>query len=171
MEAEHVLIELDPLVHLAFLDVADDVVDRLEADGMKGRGAVAFGVHRREAEDEGDLALPQYVARLVLLPRLEAGVGDDVEAEGVAIEVRRLAGVADEEADVIDAAEGESVFGHCLSLKVVECRGPDRSFAPEDQEPRCAVALRFGVLWPDCPTTSGDDLPGSGSSRVWSSEQ
>ena len=27
LEAEHVLVELDPLVHLAFLDVADDVVD------------------------------------------------------------------------------------------------------------------------------------------------
>src|SRR5262249_49135817 len=67
---------------------------------------------KRGAQDEGDLALPQHVARFVFLPRLEAGVGDDVEAEGVAIEVRRLAGVADEEADVIDAAQGEGVFRH-----------------------------------------------------------
>ena len=32
LEAEHLAVELDPLVHLAFLDVADDVVDGGEAD-------------------------------------------------------------------------------------------------------------------------------------------
>ena len=40
------------------------------------------------------------------LAGFEALVGDDVEAEGVAIEVCRLPGVADEEADVVDAAKG-----------------------------------------------------------------
>ena len=41
----------------------------------------------------------------MLLPGFQAGVGDDVEAEGVAVEVRRLPGVADEEADVVDAPQ------------------------------------------------------------------
>ena len=57
------------------------------------------------------MALAQDVAGLVLLPRFQAGVGDDVEAEGVAIKVRRLPGVADEEADMIDPPQGESIFG------------------------------------------------------------
>ena len=33
---EHALVVLDPLVHAAELDVADDVVDRLEADASVG---------------------------------------------------------------------------------------------------------------------------------------
>src|SRR5262249_49169582 len=57
-------------------------------------------------------------ARFILLPRFEPGVGDDIEAEGIAVEVRRLPGIADEEADVIDTTQGESVFGGHGSLVV-----------------------------------------------------
>jgi hypothetical protein len=62
-EAHHALVEADPLVHPAELDVPDDVVDRLEADarrvpavlgapdvarreGTAVLGAVHKGVHR-----------------------------------------------------------------------------------------------------------------------------
>ena len=38
------LVELDPLVHLAFFDVADDVVDRREADRVERARAVAVRV-------------------------------------------------------------------------------------------------------------------------------
>ena len=34
-EAQDLAVEVDPLVHLPFLDVGDDVVDRLEADGVE----------------------------------------------------------------------------------------------------------------------------------------
>ena len=68
----------------------------------------ALGMVRaeRRSEDEGDIALTEDVAGFVPRLRLQAGVGDHVEAEGVAIEVGRLPGVADEEADVIDATQG-----------------------------------------------------------------
>ena len=36
---EHALVEPDPLVHAAELDVADDVVDRLEPDARAGAGS------------------------------------------------------------------------------------------------------------------------------------
>jgi hypothetical protein len=49
LEAEHLAVELDPLVHLPFLDVADDVVDGEQADGVIGAGAVAGRVDRLEA--------------------------------------------------------------------------------------------------------------------------
>ena len=65
-----------------------------------------------ETSTKRDVALAQDVARLVLQPGFQPGIGDDVEAEGVAIEIRRLPGVADEEADVVDAAQGEGVGSH-----------------------------------------------------------
>ena len=49
VEAEHVLVELDPLVHLAFFDVADDVVDGGEADGLERGGVVAFRIDRLDS--------------------------------------------------------------------------------------------------------------------------
>ena len=61
---------------------------------------------QRRGQHEGDVALAQDVAGFVLDAGFQARVGDHVEAEGVAVEVGRLPGVADEEADVIDAAKG-----------------------------------------------------------------
>ena len=209
-EAEHVLVEPHPLVHLAFLDVADDVVDRLQADRVERARAVAVRVERlvaggedaavavavdeavrrvavgadggvlvdavlvlaaasggvtptapaadgrlvgrrdvvhfegdvlhavavgrqagvvgvvgaqRRGQDEGDLALPEDVAGLVPQPRLQAGVGDHVEAEGVAVEVGRLAGVADEEADVVDASKGHLGGWHARTPPTIRGAG------------------------------------------------
>ena len=51
-EAQHVLVEFDPLLHLPFFDVADDVVDRLAGRPGGTCGAVAFGVERLEARSE-----------------------------------------------------------------------------------------------------------------------
>ena len=92
-----------------FVEGSGDVV-HLEGDVLHAVAMLdeplRLGMLARERRDEHerDLPLPQDVARLVLMFGFEAGVGDDVEAEGVAIEVRRLPGVADEEADVVDAA-------------------------------------------------------------------
>ena len=52
LEAEHLAVELDPLVHLPFFDVADDVVDGRQADRVGRRRAVAFRVERLEARGE-----------------------------------------------------------------------------------------------------------------------
>ena len=52
LEAEHLAIELDPLIHLAFFDVADDVVDGCEADRVRRCRAVAFRVDGRKARRE-----------------------------------------------------------------------------------------------------------------------
>src|SRR5205823_14416717 len=87
-----------------------DVLHAVAVDDEAARLGV-FGPQRR-GEDEGDVALLEDVAGLVAGARLQAGVGDHVEAEGVAVEVRRLAGVADEEADVVDAAQRQRIT-HC----------------------------------------------------------
>src|SRR5258708_27214587 len=52
LEAHHILIELHPLVHLAFLDIAHDVINRLEADRVKRSGAVALWIQRLESWGE-----------------------------------------------------------------------------------------------------------------------
>ena len=76
-----------------------------------------MGRPERRGQHEGDVALAEHVAGLVPRPRFQAGVGDHVEAEGVAVEVRRLAGIADEEAHVIDAAQRQSIRGHARSSR------------------------------------------------------
>ena len=69
--------------------------------------ALNFGMAgpQRRDEYERDAALLHDVGGLVLHLRLEPGVGDNVEAEGVPVEERTLPGVADEEANVIDLAK------------------------------------------------------------------
>ena len=67
-------------------------------------------------EDERDPPLAEHVAGLVLHLRLEPGVGHHLEAVGVAVEEGRLAGVAHEEADVVDLAEGNVAGGRHRSL-------------------------------------------------------
>src|SRR5262249_18818925 len=66
---------------------------------------------QRRGEHEVDVALAENIARLVAQPRLQAGVGNDIKAEGVAIEVRRLPGITDEEANVVDAPQRQRVIG------------------------------------------------------------
>jgi hypothetical protein len=58
-------------------------------------------------EDEANLALLQDVGGAVAAAGFGAGVGDQLHAEGGAVEVGGLAGVADVELDVVGAVEGE----------------------------------------------------------------
>ena len=51
-EAHDLAVVINPVAHLAFLDVGDDVVDRLQADGMERARAVAVRVERLEARRE-----------------------------------------------------------------------------------------------------------------------
>ena len=75
---------------------------------LLGLGLIPAAYFLARALDER-AALPAAVLMACPSPYFlllaEPGVGDDVEAEGVAIEVRRLPGVADEEAYVIDATQ------------------------------------------------------------------
>ena len=63
----------------------------------------------RGGEDEADFALLEDVGGAVAKAGLGAGVGDELHAEGGAVEVGGLAGVADVELDVVGAVEGEEV--------------------------------------------------------------
>jgi hypothetical protein len=76
-------------------------------------------------EDEAYFALLKDVGGAVALSGLRAGVSDQRHAESGAVEIGRLARVADVELDVICALEGEKVSG--LNLLVlngcVRCHG------------------------------------------------
>ena len=75
-------------------------------EGQLGPAALRVLLRERRGQHERDLALPQHVAGLVPHLRFEAGVGDHVEPERVALEERALARVADEEPHVVDLAKG-----------------------------------------------------------------
>ena len=76
---------------------------------------------QRRGEHEADFALLQDVGDAVAAAGFRAGVGDQRHAERGAVEVGRLARVADEELDVVSALEGEEVYG--LGCGVVRLRG------------------------------------------------
>ena len=59
--------------------------------------------------------LAQHVARLVPHAGLQAGVGDHVEAERVAIEVGGLPRIAHEHPHVVDALERHRVVDHAVA--------------------------------------------------------
>ena len=86
----------------------DAVAVLVDVAGDVGVGAEGGG------EDEADFALLKDVAGAVALAGLGAGVGDEGHAEGGAVEVGGLAGVADVELDVVGALEGEEVGGLAL---------------------------------------------------------
>ena len=86
-------------------DGVDTVAVLVDVAGDLGVGAEGGG------EDEADLALLEDVAGAVALAGLGAGVGDERHAEGGAVEVGGLTGVADVELDVVGALEGEKVGG------------------------------------------------------------
>ena len=77
---------------------------RWSAGGCSGESGVR--------DDEPRLALLQRVGRHVALARLEPGIGELREAEGLAVEEGRLLGVADPELDVVDLPQLERVVGH-----------------------------------------------------------
>ncbi len=108
LEAHHVLVELHPLVHLAFLDVADDVIDGNQAGSAEGALAVALGIDRLVAGGEHALvvvAVDEGVRGVAV--GLDGGVV--VDAVLVLDALRRrdgdgaaLAGLAPGEVDVVD---------------------------------------------------------------------
>ena len=69
---------------------------------MVGDGALGG---ERRGEHQPDVALLEHVGGAVAHPRLRPRVGHDVEAEGAAVEVRGLAGVAHPELDVVGAEQ------------------------------------------------------------------
>ncbi len=78
---------------------------------MLGDVAGDLGVGaERGGEHEADFALLQDVGGAVAEAGFGAGVGDELHAEGGAVEVGGLAGVADVELDVVGAFEGEEIL-------------------------------------------------------------
>jgi hypothetical protein len=69
------------------------------------------GAAQSAREHKADAALAQDVGRVIARARLQAGVRDELEAEGPRVEERRLLGVAHEELDVVDAVERHVVLG------------------------------------------------------------
>ncbi len=86
-------------------DGADAVAVGVDVVGDLGVGA------ERGGQDEADLSLLEDVGGAVAVAGLRACVGDQRHAEGGAVEVGGLAGVADVELDVVGALEGEEVGG------------------------------------------------------------
>ena len=149
VEAEHLVVVVDPLVEVALLDVAHDVVEAGEAD-LGARG----GRELRRPEPGGELAgvaaaVEERVHRLAV--GADGGVVDGAELVGVdggralgqraAVErggVRRL-GVVDEEADVAHAVP---VGAHVLGDRRVgrQRAGDHEADAPLLQHVRHTVA-------------------------------
>src|SRR6266403_1541024 len=77
------------------------------------------------------MPLAQDVAGLLLMPRLQAGISNHFEAEGVAIKIRRLPGVADKEADMVDPTERNFWTIHDSSASCCQSTGmPKRRTNP-----------------------------------------
>ena len=85
-------------------DGVDAVSVLVDVLGDLGVGA------ERGGEDEADFSLLEDVGGAVAKAGFGAGVGDEFHAEGGAIEVCGLRGVADVELDVVGAFEGEKVL-------------------------------------------------------------
>ena len=77
------------------------------AGDVLGDGAAGA---QRGGEHEANLALLDDIRGAVMLAGLRAGVGDQAHAEGGAVEVGGLAGVAHVELHVISAFEGQKIF-------------------------------------------------------------
>src|ERR1700687_5704353 len=58
------------------------------------------------------MSLGQHMGRLVFHARFQAAVCDNVKPERIAIEVRGLPGIANEEADMINTAERKKIRFH-----------------------------------------------------------
>src|SRR5262249_32945706 len=68
-----------------------------------------IGLQRR-GEDESDLVLHEHIAGPVARAGFGSAVGDELETEGGAVEVRRLARVAYVELEGIGAVEREKIL-------------------------------------------------------------
>ena len=94
----------------------------------------------RGGKHERDLALAEDVTGLVPRFGFQAGVGDDVEAEGIAVEIGRLPGVADKKADMIDPSQGYIGLVHGVARVSwrtgMPKRGPAPPLAPQERERR-----------------------------------
>jgi hypothetical protein len=97
------------IVHLE-RDVADAVAVQFQ---VVRRGVIR---NQRRREDEPGAALPHHVGGHVTAAGLEARVRELREAEGVAVEVGRLPGVADPELHMVDLAQFERIVLHIQSI-------------------------------------------------------
>ena len=133
------------------------------------RWAVGMVGRQRRGQHERDVALAQDVAGLVLDLGLQARVGDHVEAEGVAVEVRRLPGVADEEPHVVDAAV-RAIASAGMRVAVLP-RSADAARARSASRPsqKAAMASRTSCAALEEPSRSkpGSKKTSSSSSMMW----
>ena len=112
-EPEHIAVEADPIVELAFLDVADDVIDPQQADGgtetrvgeivgdvagFEHVGAVAGAVDERvhRVTERGDLCQFEFAVSVGLEPRL----ANAACATGHRCRMRRR-GIVDEPREIV----------------------------------------------------------------------
>jgi hypothetical protein len=86
-------------------DVADAVAVPAVVVGQRAGRVVGAG------DDEAGRARPQHVGQVVAVPRLRAGVGDQLHAERRLAEVRGLGGVADDPHERVPAGDRERVAG------------------------------------------------------------
>src|SRR5205807_1802289 len=102
--AAHGLVEGE----VGVVDEKSDVDDAVavSADVFGGEMVVA----QRRGEDKADFPLAEDVRGGVAVAGLEASIGELRETEGVAVEERRLLGIARPELDVVDALELERVL-------------------------------------------------------------
>ena len=94
---------------LGVLDGHGDVADSVAVQ-TNVVGDAAVGTKRR-GEDKADLPLLEDVGGAVVKASFWTSPGYQRHAEGGAIEIGRLAGVADVKLDVIRSSDGEKVFG------------------------------------------------------------
>lgn len=121
---EDVLVVLHPALHLAELDVRDDVVDAgqrgIDVGHRQRHDLDAVAVHalmrrdlavgaERPRQHEANAALLEHVRGAVAQPRLQAGVGDLREAEGVGEVVRGLAALPTPQLHVVDAVQRHEI--------------------------------------------------------------
>src|SRR5262249_59270165 len=106
--ADRVLECMLDVIHLE-RDVLDAITVEHEPHVVRIIGA------QRRRQHKCDLPLPQDVPGLVLYARLEAFISNHVEAKGIAIEIRRLPGVADKKTDMIDPTQRKFRLNHMPS--------------------------------------------------------
>ncbi len=95
-------------------NVIDLQRDRLDAVAV-GHEPLGVGVQgrQRRCQDKRDVSLAQHIGGFGAHPGLEPRVGNHIEAERVAIKIRRLPCIAHEHSHVVDAFQSQRIGGHC----------------------------------------------------------
>src|SRR5690606_40243906 len=119
-------------------------------------------------QDDADLALLEQVGGTVAHPRLGAAIGDQLEAEGRAVEVLRLLRVPDPELDVVGAVDREGVVrgaevglggsGHCIAPE--SClEGGLRRVDETTRQPNAATGERSPRVSANCGEAQAPRAP------------